>query len=434
MAITENVPTESGRKQDDDQKSSCEYKYQRGNQICDRETWKGTDRCVWHADEEEKSVEVLEKYRQESPERLDGAVLRGVSIQGEISFDKCQLNNSDFRDSNLKSVSFEQTTLRDSDFSNSKLENVHFGGADFTKINFSDVQFSNMEFNEVDLRRADFSRSDLENESFEGSLLMGANFRGTNLKNTNFRGSNLHKADITGANLSEANLEQADLARADLYGARLTGANLQEANLHNTNLANTFLSGAKLSGARLKKTTFRRSNIEDATLPLNTIIDSTSEQTITSLKCSQDRSEIDSLEISEFFSYLSDVYGLLIHNQENLQDYLLTDSLELEKKRSEIIANSMVESKRNSDTNKRTQGPMLQEIKKESPIEMVLAGTGLCLILSLILCGGSMKLSATPPQISFKINSLGSGIEKLAEAYESIENIKSNNNSEDNSN
>ena len=61
-----------------------------GPVCCVRPTWEG-GRCVWHADAEAKPVADLAALRPVPGERLDGAILRSVSIPDADWFAGCVL-------------------------------------------------------------------------------------------------------------------------------------------------------------------------------------------------------------------------------------------------------------------------------------------------------------------------------------------------------
>lgn len=98
---------------------------------CYRRTLPDVDRCAWHADPaatSEKSVETL-REAQAPPEvraqntfdggvigssyaeLLDGAVLRGMSIEDELSFSSVTLRGSDLTGADLRRADLERTNL-----------------------------------------------------------------------------------------------------------------------------------------------------------------------------------------------------------------------------------------------------------------------------------------------------------------------------------
>lgn len=88
-----------------------EWWYERGGFVCCwREPWRGTGRCVWHADVEDKPVEALRRSRKPVAERLDGARLVGVTAGDELSFARCDLLGVDFSDADLSGARIDGHT------------------------------------------------------------------------------------------------------------------------------------------------------------------------------------------------------------------------------------------------------------------------------------------------------------------------------------
>ncbi|MEA1905150.1 MAG: hypothetical protein U9M97_04645 [Candidatus Hadarchaeota archaeon] len=58
----------------------------------------------------------------------------------------------------------------------------------------------------------------------------------------------------------------------------------------------------------------------------------------------------------------------------------------------------------------------IARIYKESPLTIWFMGITTFLVVSLIVSGGEMEISLTPPQIKVKMSSLGEGIKKLKKA------------------
>jgi uncharacterized protein YjbI with pentapeptide repeats len=88
--------------------------------------------------------------------------------------------------------------------------------------------------------------------------------RGVDLHEANLPGADLREADLEEANLSYSNLENADLTLAELAEAELIEANLKGANLTETNFYYADLRGADLTGAKLDSTLLDMSDLRDA--------------------------------------------------------------------------------------------------------------------------------------------------------------------------
>lgn len=124
----------------------------RGAVTCWRPTYEGADRCVWHLDEAAKPPGALSEARPEAGERLDGAVLRGVALQGTDLL--------------------AGAVLIDADFGGANLADADLGGADLRAAEFADAR----------ARRTDFDGANLEDASFERTKLQGATFLGAHLE------------------------------------------------------------------------------------------------------------------------------------------------------------------------------------------------------------------------------------------------------------
>ena len=72
-----------------------------GAACCWRPVREGRDRCLWHANEAEKPRAALEAHRPQPGERLDGAVLRGVSLPNVTWLRDTVLIGADFTDASL---------------------------------------------------------------------------------------------------------------------------------------------------------------------------------------------------------------------------------------------------------------------------------------------------------------------------------------------
>lgn len=159
--------------------------------ICLRDPWTDHDRCIWHAEVEDKPTDALATARANEQERLDGAYMVDVSLEDQVSFDKCRL-----RKANLSKACLSGADLRDVDLSVADLEYA-YAYADLPRVNLPHADLAVR----IDLPRA-----------------------------------NLSHADLSGADLQSVDLSRAKLWNADLSGANLPHADLSEANLRSTNL------------------------------------------------------------------------------------------------------------------------------------------------------------------------------------------------------
>lgn len=142
----------------------------RGRVSCWRPVHDDTGRCVWHAPPDSKSITDLASARLSAGERLDGAVLRGMSLTGVDWFS----------------------------------ESVLVGSA----------------FTNADLSRADLSDADLRKSSLRGVTARDASFAGANLEDANAREADLRDADLTDARLDETNVSDSRVSDDTAFGDR----------------------------------------------------------------------------------------------------------------------------------------------------------------------------------------------------------------------
>jgi uncharacterized protein YjbI with pentapeptide repeats len=103
---------------------------------------------------------------------------------------------------------------------------------------------------EIDLNEADFRQTNLSEANLKEAKFWATDFKEAKLRETDLRGTFLVAGDLSGADLRETFLMGADLSGANLWGADLTGADLSEATLWRTNIKEADLKGAGLRGAK----------------------------------------------------------------------------------------------------------------------------------------------------------------------------------------
>lgn len=198
--------------------------------VCLRDPWTNHDRCVWHAETKDKSVDDLIAIRADGPERLVGAYLANVELGDQFPFAECWLHEANLSGALLWDADLSKACLRDVDLSGAELPGANLSGTDLLH---------------ADLSGADLTRADLR------TPLLGVSLSGADLTRADLSGANLWRADLSGADLlnadlPRANLTDADLTWTDLRGADLPGANLQSAAFAGAVLGNTDLSNVKL--------------------------------------------------------------------------------------------------------------------------------------------------------------------------------------------
>lgn len=166
-----------------------------GSCVCWRETWGNHDLCIWHADVSDKPEVELQEARREFPERLDGAVLRGVELDRRISFDDCVLRDADFSKSFLHRTVFENADLSNVNFSGATLRNVDLSGSLLINSVFVEADLVYSDLRGSDLTAADFSDALFDTTKVEDANLLEADLSGIRVAHTNFSSSQLLDAD-----------------------------------------------------------------------------------------------------------------------------------------------------------------------------------------------------------------------------------------------
>lgn len=118
---------------------------------CDRPTWEDHERCIWHAPVDGKTMDMLEDYRPEPDERLDGAYLRKATLVGIDWFAGTSLigadltaanvNNSDFSNTNFMLATLADVSAINASFDQANLEGSTFTNADLRRSSLQDARF-----------------------------------------------------------------------------------------------------------------------------------------------------------------------------------------------------------------------------------------------------------------------------------------------------
>lgn len=267
-----------------------------GGWSCWRPEWGGTDKCIWHANKEDKPKEEIKNVRDSAKERLDGAILRNTELRCTISFADCTLIGSDFSGSSLRDVSFKNADMRNSNFSGSSLSDVnltgvklqnsqlstHFFGCDLSNGRIMESDLTRVEFLACKMEDCHLSNSDLTDSTLVDSNLTGAwlaqsDLSESNLKACDFTDAVLQGADLSrtrslagavssfkNANLSDSLFEAADLGPIDFRNAGLAGAVFTHGRFEEADFSEANLIDADLSQAKLEDTSFVDSKLVEA--------------------------------------------------------------------------------------------------------------------------------------------------------------------------
>lgn len=276
---------------------------------CWRPVWEShdeIDRCIWHAEVDEKPINELRAARADHPECLDGAILRGVSTEkrklfddtprnfkydrtgeGELSFNRCSLikaqfdglsnryaeftgadlRQATFTDTDLPEADFTDTYLREAfftddcglirtDFTNASLMLAFFTDADLLDVDFTDASLLYSGFTDVELERAVFTDADLKEVDFTNAKLSKADFTDANLK----------KIDFTDADLSRANFTDVYLLDSDFIDADISDVDFTDTKFRSVDFTDADLQDADLSDADAREASFRHANLQNIML------------------------------------------------------------------------------------------------------------------------------------------------------------------------
>ncbi|WP_123538554.1 pentapeptide repeat-containing protein [Halosimplex salinum] len=152
----------------------CGYTYDEstvrdiGATTCWREVWEDEDRCLWHADVDVKPRAALEDADPGDQERLDGAVLRRVSLNGVDWFEGCTLVGAELTAVDLHDASLARVDLREA-----SLEHVAARRADFSEANLEDASLNVCDLRGTDLTGARFDQAVFSNVRISRSTTFG---------------------------------------------------------------------------------------------------------------------------------------------------------------------------------------------------------------------------------------------------------------------
>jgi hypothetical protein len=119
---------------------------------CWRPVMEGQERCVWHADIEEKSLETLDDEQPRAPERLDGAHLEHSVLNDVDWFEECTLIGAEFTAADVRDTSFADADLREATFDTVDAQGTNFAGANLEGVSFvgSDLRGATLERTRLD--------------------------------------------------------------------------------------------------------------------------------------------------------------------------------------------------------------------------------------------------------------------------------------------
>ena len=131
---------------------------------CWRPVWEDEDRCLWHLDISVKPRDALADRQPRENERLDGAVLGRVSLNGVDWFEDCSLigaqltavdlNDASLSGADLREASLEHVSARRTDFSGANLEDAALSVCDLRSADLTNVRLDQAAFSNVRISRS----------------------------------------------------------------------------------------------------------------------------------------------------------------------------------------------------------------------------------------------------------------------------------------
>jgi len=212
---------------------------------CWRENWRETDRCIWHAEIDNKPIEPLIKSRTDNPERFDGVSLTGTVLGDMISFEDCIINYSSFDGSYLEHANFRGVRARHVSFKNCMLSYAELTNCSIHFSNFSESDMQIVSGVEMNLSKCDFSKTILDGD-----------FRHSDIWHCKFTESEKGPTDLTGARVIGS-----DFSNSLMSGWKWTFAN----GSHN-DFNKCMIRDSHWSYASMKKSDFSKADLRECTL------------------------------------------------------------------------------------------------------------------------------------------------------------------------
>lgn len=109
---------------------SSEWVLNQNQLVCQRDTWKNRNRCIWNAEVGNKPSGELQTARADGPERLYGVYLSQVTFGSDVTFADCQLTEANLNAANLTYVDLSgadiwRANIREADLSAANLSGAY---------------------------------------------------------------------------------------------------------------------------------------------------------------------------------------------------------------------------------------------------------------------------------------------------------------------
>lgn len=190
-----------------------------------------------------------------------------------VIFEKCIMEKSDFRESNIRLCNFENNILKDAKFSGSVFENtIKFNNNNMRKSIFDDVKgLSGTLFEDNNFTSSSFNGTNLSGVIFKNCNLQGCRFIPTippraigdfdqipsDLTNAVFEKCQLQSITFQSTlGLERRNFQGQDLRRCTFIGCDLTQTIFRDCNLSECVFTNAFITDADFTGSIRENTVF----------------------------------------------------------------------------------------------------------------------------------------------------------------------------------
>lgn len=240
------------------------------NACCWRETWKDHDRCIWHAEVDDKPLDELVQSRTGHPENFDGIYLKRSVMGDLISFEDCSLNHASFDGSYLKGTNFIGAHLDETSFKNTNICYTTFRDASISKSDFtgSNAQIisvvnstiSNSDFSSA-LVGGDFRGSDIFDSDFSNSEKGSVDFTGARLTNVDFSNSYIPLGVFRITNAAYCDFSNCDMGGCDFSFSMFVGTNFNNVDFRDCSAMSTDFEGSDFTGSSITQSDFRSSDI-----------------------------------------------------------------------------------------------------------------------------------------------------------------------------
>lgn len=190
-----------------------------------------------------------------------GSHIRGSDFSGSTMVN-CQLQHSEFSNTNLSRVNFAYANLT----------GIRIGGdSRIMRSNFDGANLEMAHLHQVIMDSCLFTgATNLTGASFDSCSLKNAIFKGVNLKNTSFAYADLTNAVFINVILDSSVFKHAKLQGAYFYGAKenqyslFGNADLSNSMIYNSHFENSSFISAEIINARIENTLFNNANILNA--------------------------------------------------------------------------------------------------------------------------------------------------------------------------